>query len=161
MTQYCPAPSAQRQQMAKFICRSLEAASPGSCTTAPCSNIFDDVPNTNIFCSDIEALYTLGLASGCQINPLLFCPNDFIQRQHMTKFVCLGMEEVNPGSCPTAACAGIFTDVDLANPFCPFIEGLYNAGVANGCTANQFCPELMVTRDQMAKFLINGFNLTL
>ncbi len=45
-----------------------------------------------------------------------------------------------------------------SNEFFAFIEGLAEAGITGGCSANppRFCPDLAVTRDQMAVFLLRG-----
>jgi hypothetical protein len=149
--------------MAKFICFSMNASNYGACITTPCAQIFSDVPSSNVFCSSIEALYNLGVVSGCQTDPLMYCPALNTDRQAMAKFICHGMESANPGSCPTASCASIFTDVGAGNPFCPFIEAVYNAGVVNGCSTSplMYCPSNLVTRGQMAKFLVNGFGFML
>ncbi|OGF66578.1 MAG: hypothetical protein A2Y62_01040 [Candidatus Fischerbacteria bacterium RBG_13_37_8] len=59
------------------------------------------------------------------------------------------------------SCTDIFNDVPPANPFCGYIEALYNAGVVNGCAPNMYCPALYVSREQMAKFIINVYNFEL
>jgi S-layer homology domain len=158
---YCPNNIVQRQQLAKFVCRSMNILGGGSCPASGCSGIFSDVPGSNTFCPDIEALYNLGVVSGCQSNPLLYCPGTSVQRQSMAKFVCLGMEQAHTGACTPGTCQAIFADVNSTNPFCIYIEALYNAGVINGCSASTYCPYNNVSRGQMAKFLVNGFQLAL
>ena len=161
VTMYCPLNTVQRQQMAKFICSAMNAVSANSCPAASCSGTFTDVPTSNMFCSYIEALYTIGIVSGCQTSPLQYCPASTTQRGQMAKFICSGMQTANPGSCVTGTCSGIFTDVPASNPFCPYVEALYNAGVISGCSATQYCPNNNVSREQMSKFLVNGFDFTL
>ena len=161
-TEYSPDLSVQRQQMAKFICRSMELISPGSCPSDPiCHNIFIDVPPSNIFCTNIEALLSAGIVSGCQSNPLSYCPLAITSRQQMAKLICMAMSAVNPGSCVTTSCTGIFTDVLPSNPFCSYIEALYNSGIISGCSSNTYCPNDPVLRGQMAKFLVNSFGFIL
>ena len=162
-TNYCPANIVARQQMAKFICASMEKKAPGSCSATSCTGLFADVPAANSFCAYIEALYNGGVVSGCQILPLQFCPSGFTQRQAMAKFICLGLQNVNPGSCLIAPCAGLFNDVPSSNPFCSFIEAIYDAGITAGCQTNPqlFCPSANVSREQMAKFIVNGFGFNL
>ncbi|OGF68076.1 MAG: hypothetical protein A2Y62_19670 [Candidatus Fischerbacteria bacterium RBG_13_37_8] len=162
-TQYCPSSNVMREAMAKFICFAMNSSNYGACLTTSCGQLFGDVPSSNPFCSSIEALYNLGIVSGCQASPLLYCPAINTDRQAMAKFICLGLESANPGSCTTTSCTDIFTDVTSGNPFCPFIEALYYAGVVNGCSASplMYCPNTMVTREQMAKFLVNGFGFML
>ena len=159
---YCPSALVQRQHMAKFICASMKAVTSGSCTVSSCSGIFADVPASNLFCGFIEGLYNAGVVSGCQSMPqLLYCPDSNTQRQAMAKFVCNGMNNTAPGSCTITGCAGIFTDVPSSNPFCGYIEGLYNAAVISGCGSGIYCPYGYVSRDQMAKFLVNAFGFSL
>ena len=54
-----------------------------------------------------------------------------------------------------------FADVPPSNDFCKFVNYLSVRGVVNGCGPNQFCPAGIVTRDQMAKFLVKAFALSL
>ena len=158
---YCPNAVVQREQMAKFLCKSMELSKPGSCIISGCNNIFTDVPASNIFCPYIEGIYNSGVVNGCQNNPLMFCPTYLTQRQTMAKFICNAMNVVNPNSCTTSECSGIFTDVDTANPFCIYIEALYNANIISGCGPSIYCPVNNVFRDQMAKFLVNAFGFIL
>jgi len=121
------------------------------------------VSSSNVFCNFIEALYYAGVVSGCQASPLAYCPSNFVQRQAMAKFICLGMQVAVPGSCTTSACTGIFGDVTASNPFCGYIESLYASGIISGCQASPllYCPYNNVVHEQMAKFLVNAFNLSL
>ena len=158
---YCPDKIVNREQMAKFMCTAMDAGNPNSCTLSGCSGIFSDVPSSNMFCSYIEALFNAGVVSGCQSNPLAYCPDNLIQRQAMAKVVCLGMNSAHPGSCVPTSCTGIFNDVTSGNPFCSYIEALYNGGVILGCGPLTYCPAGNVTRAHMAKFLVNGFGFAL
>lgn len=161
-TNYCPSGLVKRDQMAKFICNSMEATSAGSCTlSGNCQEIFADVPPTNPFCQHIEALAAAGVVSGCGSGN--YCPSINTLRDQMAKFICSGMETANPGSCVTATCTGIFGDVSSSNTFCPYIEQLYLLNVISGCqtTPLLYCPSNTVSRDQMAKFIVNGFGFTL
>ena len=162
-TQYCPLNNVQRQAMGKFICVAMENSSPGSCPTTACSGYFNDVPASNPFCTYIEGVYYANVVNGCQTDPPMYCPTNYTARQAMAKFICKGMEAAQPGSCPTAACSGYFNDVPASNPFCTYIEGVYYANVVNGCQTDppMFCPTNNVTRQQMAKFLVNAFGFTL
>jgi hypothetical protein len=52
----------------------------------------------------------------------------------------------------------IFKDVGRTYWAWEFIERLYGVGVTGGCSVDplQYCPEMIVTRDQMAVFLLRG-----
>ncbi len=162
-TQYCPSNNVLRNQMAKSICTAMENAYHGSCSITNCQEIFSDVPATNPFCPFIEALYNAGIVSGCGTNPLRYCPTNTTTRQAMAKFICLGMDEANQAECTVNPCAGIFQDIPATNPFCSYIETLYNAGIISGCSTNPllYCPNDNVKRGQMAKFIVNAFNFSL
>jgi len=54
-----------------------------------------------------------------------------------------------------------FTDISVNDPFCKHVHFLWAKGIVSGCTANTYCPTQGVTRDQMARFLGNAFNLVL
>ncbi len=159
---YCPSANVKREQIAKFICKAMQSVNPSSCVNEACNNYFQDVPVSNIFCSDIEALYDAGVITGCSSSPPLYCPGSYVKRDVLTKIICDSMNISNPGSCvPSSICQGIFTDVDSNNVFCPYIEFLSNAGIINPCSSNAYCPANNVNRGQMAKFIVDAFGLIL
>jgi hypothetical protein len=49
------------------------------------SHQFTDVPNTNTFHADIDALRDAGVTTGCA--PSLYCPKDFVTREQMAAFL--------------------------------------------------------------------------
>lgn len=51
-----------------------------------------------------------------------------------------------------------FTDT-AGHPFVADIEWLRQAEITGGCAAGRFCPDELVTRDQMASFLVRAFDL--
>lgn len=56
-----------------------------------------------------------------------------------------------------------FSDVATSSPFFPFIQGIYAAEVIPECAVGSFCSESVVTRKEMAKFLLlakNGASYT-
>lgn len=52
-----------------------------------------------------------------------------------------------------------FADVPVGHPQRPFIEALYRTGITAGCGGNNFCPDLPLTRGQMAVFLAVALGL--
>lgn len=59
-----------------------------------------------------------------------------------------GAAEFDPGTCDST-----FPDVPASSPLCPWIEQLALDGISDGCGGANFCPDLPVTRGQMALFL--------
>jgi hypothetical protein len=51
-----------------------------------------------------------------------------------------------------------FLDVSQAHPFHDFVEALVRAQVTSGCGGGNYCPDLDVTRAQMAVFLLVSHN---
>ena len=64
-------------------------------------------------------------------------------------------------SCNAASPNLHFTDISVSDTFCKHVHYLWARGIVSGCSANQYCPTQGVTRDQMARFLGNAFNLVL
>ncbi|MEK5039874.1 S-layer homology domain-containing protein [Sporosarcina sp. FSL K6-3457] len=82
-----------------------------------------------------------------------FKPSQNISRQHAATFLALslGLDTVNvkdPG----------FKDVNKKNPYYGAIAALVEAGIISGYADNTFKPNDNLTRTQMAKILVLGFN---
>ena len=57
---------------------------------------------------------------------------------------------------PPAATGNVFLDVAASDFAASFIEQLYSDGITGGCGNNNYCPDAVVTRDQMAVFLLRA-----
>ncbi len=155
---YCPASTTSRQQMAAFLLK----ASLGACyLPPPATGAFADVPLSNPFAAWIEDLAARGITTGC--GPQLYCPFQPVSRKQMAVFLLktlLGSSFLPPA--PT----GIFDDVPADN-FRPWIEDLYGRGITGGCAGGpppapmSYCPDNLITRGQMAAFLVKSFGLVL
>ena len=60
----------------------------------------------------------------------------------------------------TAGPPAMFFDVPSTHPFFAWIEALAKAGITGGCSASppQYCPDALVTRKEMAVFLLRGIH---
>jgi len=153
-TNYCPSSVTLRQQMAVFVLKAKE----GAAYVPPAAvGIFTDVPAGNPFAPWIEELYNRGVVSGCGPGPA-YCPGNPVLRQQMAVFLLKTL--MGSGYTPPAA-AGIFGDVPMSHPFAPWIEDIFNRGIAAGCGSGNFCPGNGTTRGQMAPFLVKTLGLTL
>jgi hypothetical protein len=54
---------------------------------------------------------------------------------------------------------GVFADVPVGYWAAPWIEQLYAQGLTGGCGNRIYCPATVVSRAQMAVFLVKTFNL--
>lgn len=145
---YCPADSVTRAQMASFLVRALmlPEGEPGR---------FED-DDGSVHESAIEALAAAGITAGCDVTrPALFCPNAAVTRGQMAAFLFRALD------LPDADGPDRFVD-DNGHFFEAEIEAVARAGISTGCnppTADRFCPEDPVRRDQMATFLGRALSL--
>ncbi|MGH8958783.1 MAG: M15 family metallopeptidase, partial [Acidimicrobiia bacterium] len=106
----------------------------------------------NPFAPDIEWAAAEGITIGC--NPPFndwFCPRLPVTRAQMATFLVRALDL-------PAASQDFFGD-DSTSSHQADINSLAAAGVTTGCTAGSYCPELSVTREQMASFLVRAFDL--
>jgi hypothetical protein len=180
-SEYCPDLEVSRGQIAIFTAKGLAKTAanipasgtvegqPYDCTPGGVS-LFTDVDPTDMFCKHIHYLAEKNVDLGC--GPGLYCPGDTLTRLQMAAFVAKAL--VQPGgdaavpltdglsySCDPASPNSHFTDVPVSDPFCKHANYLWAIGIIAGCSATEYCPTSQVTRDQMAKFLVNAFNLKL
>jgi hypothetical protein len=153
---FCPDALITRAEMAVFLERAKRGAAfapAGSGTT------FADVPASHWAVGFIEQLYSDGITGGCFSGPLRFCPDQRVTRAEMAPFLLKARygSTFNPGK----ATGSVFGDVPAAHWAAPWIERLYSYGFTTGCTASprNYCPDLLLTRAQMAIFIKRVFNL--
>ncbi len=117
---------------------------------------FVDVPSVYWAYNFVTAVSNAGITGGCSTNPPRFCPDDRLTRAQMAVFVETSLG-VNLATLP--ACSGaLFNDVNastVGDASCRFIEDFAARGITGGCSANPslFCPNDVVTRQQMAVFI--------
>ncbi|HEX9941399.1 MAG TPA: S8 family serine peptidase [Thermoanaerobaculia bacterium] len=115
--------------------------------------VFADVSRGHWAKKWIDAMYRNGITSGCGLNPRIYCPEALMTRDQMAVFLLLAKEGAayTPPPCTTAP----FSDVPVSSPFCPWIQELAQRGVTSGCGGGNYCPQTVVSRAQMAVFLLS------
>jgi len=117
------------------------------------ATLFYDVPADYWAREWIERLYQSGITGGCGINPLMYCPEAQVTRGQMAVF----LERAMHGSGYTPPTNVPITFNDTTSHWARYwIEALVADGVSAGCGNGNFCPDLALTRDQMAVFLLKG-----
>ena len=111
---------------------------------------FTDVAPTHQFAGEVLGLDVLGVTTGC--TPTTFCPTGQVSRGEMAAFLVRAL-----GLAPSSG-VDSFSDDD-GSFFQADIEALFAAGVTAGCSSTAFCPDRVVTRGEMAAFLVRGFSL--
>ena len=150
---YCPETAVTRAQMAVFLLKGIYGAS----YTPPAvgaSTGFGDVPVGHWAAAWIKQLALEGITSGCGGGK--YCPEATVTRAQMAVFLLKA--EHGSGYVPPSA-TGVFGDVVVGYWADRWIERLALEGITSGCGAGNYCPEGLVTRAQMAIFLVKTFNL--
>ncbi|MDH5373775.1 MAG: S-layer homology domain-containing protein [Acidimicrobiia bacterium] len=137
---FCPDAVLTRGQMAAFLVRALSLP-------ATALDYFSD-DDGGPFEAEINALAAAGITSGCDVG--VFCPEASLRRGQMAAFLARALELP---STPT----DYF--VDDAGEFESDINAVAAAGITEGCGPTLFCPSDVVTRAQMASFLVRALGL--
>jgi hypothetical protein len=140
--------------MAVFLERTMRGA---LFTHTPTGTIFADIHVGTTFAGFIEQLYADGVTSGCGGSPPNYCPNLFVPREQMAKFLVLA--KCGSGFLPNIPAVSPFADVPLSNPLLRWINKIYTLGITNGCGTSplRYCPSDNVTRGQMSKLIYGTF----
>ncbi len=146
---------------------SLTASQAGNATYAAASPVtvtftvdtaFTDVSSSNenpASITAIEEMLSKGITSGCQTAPFEYCPGLDVTRGQMAVFIIRSIYGSNNFSySPTP----YFTDATTASvgAFFPYIQKMHELGITSGCSTTTYCPDLTVTRGQMAVFIIRA-----
>lgn len=111
---------------------------------------FSDVPKTNPYYDMIHSMTQEGIINGYPDG--IFKPENAINRQQVVSLLnrALDLKPIRP--------AISFKDVLPSNGYYNDIQAVYRAGIVDGVGGN-FNPIGSLTRAQMAKMLVNAFNL--
>jgi hypothetical protein len=147
-----------------------------SCTAGGHS-LFSDVAPTDLFCKNIHFIVAHGLSYGCSDAAQFqskFCPDPSIDRRSMAVMLArdlAGGDGAVPSSAPdpgngraydcTDGRPNAFSDVPDSDPGCKYVYFIWSKNVVDGYGDGTYGPETMVRRDQMAKYLVNAYDLKL
>lgn len=140
----------RRRSSALFLAAVVALATALSLAPAPArAATFTDIGSSR-FQADIEWLAAEGITHGCGDGR--FCPTGLVTRGQMASFlVRMFGYTATPPSDP-------FSD-DNGTTHEASINRLYAAGITAGCDSGRFCPNGVVTRGQMASFLVRALGL--
>jgi hypothetical protein len=115
---------------------------------------FVDVPLDHWAHDYIETLYQEGYIAGCNLDPLMYCPETTMTRAESAVFVERGIH----GSeyLPDQSTQQIFTDVPLAEWFAKWATALWVDGYTEGCGTDPliYCPLMGHTRAEGSVFFL-------
>jgi secreted trypsin-like serine protease len=140
-----------RGELAKFVVNGF-GISPPTSLIIPESGYFSDVPQNYVFSSYINTLKSMDIISGFEDGT--FRPQQNVTRGELAKFIAkAGNYDLNQYGNTKS-----FSDVNSSNTFYSLINTLKGYGVINGFEDGTFKPDTPVTRGELAKFIVNGFD---
>jgi len=152
---YCPETIVTRSQMAVFLLRGIHDSS----YTPPAvggSTGFGDVSTDYWAAAWIKQLAAEGITAGCGNGN--FCPESPVTRDQMAVFLLRSKYGASYTPPAVGGSTG-FGDVPTDHWAAAWIKQLVTEGITVGCGSGNYCPDLPVTRAQMAVFLVRTFNL--
>ena len=118
---------------------------------------FVDVDAGSTHWGSITELAEAGVLVGTECGEGRFCPGDGITRRTFAVWL---VRVLDGGQAPLLQQGG-FHDVDADAWEAPYIARLAELGVTAGCSVDppRFCPDRIVSRAQMATFLVRAFDM--
>jgi S-layer homology domain len=142
-----------RGSMAIYLLKSKEGSTyvPPACTTAT----FADMPCSDPLAPWVEELVRRGVTAGCGNGN--YCPGNQVTRAQMAVFLIKTLE--GPSYVPASCTTPPFNDVPCSSPFAPWVKEITVRGITAGCGNNNYCPDTVLNRGQIAVFLTTNFGL--
>ena len=125
---------------------------------------FQDVPGNHNLWRYVEGFFGRGITTGCNINPMRYCPDRNVTRAEMAVFVLRSKHVDDPVAyVPVNVTPNVFADVPTTGKewMEPWIEQFYSEGITTGCGFSSgglrlYCPERSVSRGEMAIFMLRA-----
>lgn len=114
--------------------------------------LFSDIPLASWVYNYTTELYDNGITTGCSNLPLMFCPGEVVNRAEMAAFIIRAKEGENFSFSSTP----YFSDIPSSHWAFKYIQKLKELSITIGCTADKYCANDTVNREQMAAFLIRA-----
>ncbi len=142
-------------QVAQKNSSSVPTATPGGILRFH-RTTFADVLANSPFWRYVEGIYEAGITGGCATSPnTLYCPSGNVDRASMAVFLLKGIHGASYTPPAVGASTG-FNDVPTTYWAAAWIKQLAAEGITSGCGNGNYCPSTLVTRAQMAIFLLRA-----
>jgi hypothetical protein len=140
------------REIASKVDRLIVTSDPAFVPTDGNVTTFADAPPSNPFYDFIETVGRNQITSGCGGGN--YCPASAVTRAQMAVFLL--RSEHGGNYAPPPATGTVFSDVPASAFAAAWIEQLHAEGVTTGCGGGNYCPNAVVTRAQMAVFLLRA-----
>lgn len=145
---FCPGEPVARSTAAVWLVRALGEDPPAVSTSR-----FADVDPEQWWARFVERLAALDVATGCERDPLRYCPDAAVTRGRLATML---VRAFNLEAAPSAAYSDTAGNAHEAD-----IDALAAARIAAGCETVplRFCPDDVVTRGELATLLARALGL--
>lgn len=140
---FCPNVSVTRAQMATYVTKALGLGASGTST-------YGDVPTSNVHTGSIDAVTKAGIMDACASGK--FCPTAPVLRSEMAEILTKAFEL-------QATKTWSFSDVPSGSELAGYVSAIADSAITTGCSQTAYCPDLPVSRGQMATFLARALGL--
>ncbi|UPK43880.1 S-layer homology domain-containing protein [Paenibacillus pabuli] len=130
----------------------LAVVAPDYTKASESDTFFTDIKAASGYYEYVNELFERGFVSGYKDGS--FKPGGLLTRAEASKILAL-----NLGLNVTKSFNPTFKDVSTSDWAYPYIEALKEAGVIDGFQDGTFKPNSPITRNQMAKIIVNGYGL--
>ena len=137
----------KRGEIAKPIIQAMNIN--GYTPSGASGTVFDDVSDQSFNADWIEQLMADGVTQGCDANN--YCPDLAVTKAQLAKMLLKA--KFGTGYAPANPAVGLFNDVPTTSFNADWIEDMSAQGFTQGCKANNFCPNEVVTRESFLKIL--------
>jgi glucose/arabinose dehydrogenase len=111
---------------------------------------FTDVPIAHFAYLHVQGIFNASVTAGC--GPGIFCPDTSITRAQAAVFLLRGKD--GAAYVPPPATGTVFNDVPQGSFAAAWIEELSERSITGGCGGGNYCPDLAITREQIAVMLL-------
>jgi uncharacterized protein YkwD len=127
---------------------------PDHCQSPPPAAVFSDVPADHWAHAYIEALYQEGYVAGCSTDPLMYCPEQTLNRAEIAVFLERGIHGASYS--PSEPTSPVFADVPLWEWFAKWAIALWEDAYTAGCGTDPliYCPQVGHTRAEGSVFFL-------
>lgn len=162
--EYGPRQDVTRGQMATFIARFLEDHR-GEELPEGDEDRFDDVPPAYVHSDNINALAEIEVVDGTGTSDgASFAPQAQVTRAQMASFIRRSLSYLDDADARNASTPEEDEDAfgdDDGSPHEDNIDALAAAGIVQGFTGGEYRPGDPVLRDQMASFIMRGYDFAI